>query len=263
MRGTFDALVIRAVDCGESDKLLTVLTAEDGQQTILAKGVRSPKSKLMPLCRMFTYANFEFYEKNRMRWLSDGTVISSFLTASPEFEGLALAAYITELTSEITGENVPCESILRMALNTLYAIEKKLYPMAQIKAVYEIFAAEQSGFSPDLSGCHLCEREDTECTVWLDVMNGCLECADCRAKRNLPSLTPLNDDGVTASIILPLERGALCAWRYVASAPLKRRFAFSLDREALTQLSRATEAYILNHLERGFDTLDFYHTAIE
>ena len=69
MRGAIDGLVLREIPTGENDKLLTVLTAEQGKIRICAKGVRSMKSKLMPLCRLFTYGNFEFYEKNGMRWL--------------------------------------------------------------------------------------------------------------------------------------------------------------------------------------------------
>ena len=65
MRGTFDGLILRESAYGESDKLLTVLTADEGKVFMIAKGVRSLKSKNLALCRLFTYANFEYYEKKR------------------------------------------------------------------------------------------------------------------------------------------------------------------------------------------------------
>ena len=62
MKKTVDGLVLRETPVGEHDKLLTLLTAE-GQMWMTAKGARSMHSKVMPLCRLFTYANFEYYEK--------------------------------------------------------------------------------------------------------------------------------------------------------------------------------------------------------
>ena len=112
MRATCDGLVIRETDYGDSDKLLTVLTAEYGQMTVIAKGARSSKSKVMPLCRLFTYANLEYYEKNGRRWLSGGSVNDSFFGISADIRGFALASYVVQLAAEITGEGVEAESVL-------------------------------------------------------------------------------------------------------------------------------------------------------
>ena len=39
-------------------------------------------------------------------------------------------------------------------------------------------------------------------------------------------------------------------------------FAFQIaDRESMERLTRAAEVYLTNHLERSFDTLDFYRTV--
>ncbi len=261
MTGTFEGLVIRECDCGESDKLLTVLTADKGQCIIMAKGARSMRSKLMPLCRLFVYADFEFYEKNGRRWLSGGEIISSFYKINQNIKGFALTAYILSLTAEVTGEGVGAERQLRMALNTLYAIENELKPLPQIKAAYEIFCACESGFSPDMWGCEACGCESAEGGFWLDVMNGSVMCAACRSKKNLNAPTEVPyDELMTARIVLPLDGAALEAWRYVMRAPIKRLFAFTLDDpRAMQQFSRTAEAYILNHIERGFETLDFYN----
>ncbi len=263
MTGVFDGLVIRECDYGENDKLLTVLTAEYGQCLIIAKGARSIKSKLMPLCRLFTYANFEFYQRSGRRWLSGGEILNNFYKINTDIQSFALTAYILSLASEISGEGVAAESTLRMTLNTLYAIENKLKPLSQIKAVYEIFCAEESGFSPDISGCEECGCEVCDKGFWLDVMNGAVICADCKAKKNIPQTdASAYDELMTSRIILPLDNNALVAWRYVTEVPMKRVFAFSLtSEESLMLLSKAAEKYILNHLERGFETLDFYNTV--
>ncbi len=263
VKKTADGLVLREVPMGESDKLLTVLTS-DGQITLMAKGARSMKSKLLPICRLFTYANFEYYEKGGYCWASGGSVNDSFFGIGSDITGFALASYVLQIASEITGEGVEAPEILRMTLNTLYAIEKKLRPYEQIKAVYEWFAVNISGFSPDLSICSVCEKkQDGE--MWLDVMNGCLICAECQSKRSGGSVPmPETDAYETRNILVPIDPSALAAMRYVQNAPMNKIFSFSLKtEEALSSFSRASETYIINHLERSFDTLDFYRTVKE
>lgn len=263
MKKAVDGLVLREYPVGENDKLLTVLTAEEGRFLMTAKGARSLKSKVLPIARLFTYANFEYYERQERRWLSGGSVNASFFGLNADIEGFALASYVVQVAAEITDEGVEAGDILRMTLNTLYCIEQRQKPLSQIKAVYELFAAAVSGFSPDLLGCCACGAESGE-NVWLDVMNGCLICGECLQKKagNLP--LPEFDAYSARNILLPLDASALACMRYVLSAPLSRSFAFSLgEGESMENFCRGAETYLLNHLERSFDTLEFYKTVRE
>ena len=263
MKKAVDGLVLREYPVGENDKLLTVLTAEEGRFSMTAKGARSMRSKVLPIARLFTYANFEYYEKQEHRWLSGGSVNHSFFGLNSDVEGFALASYVVQVAAEITGEGVEAGDILRMTLNTLYCIEHQQKPYGQIKAVYELFAAVVSGFAPDLSGCDVCGTEAGE-TIWLDVMNGHLVCEECLRKRtgNLP--LPELDAYSARNILLPLDSSTLASMRYVTAAPLSRIFAFSLsDGASMETFCRVAETYLLNHLERSFDTLDFYKSVKE
>ena len=261
MREAIDGLVLRELNTGENDKTLLVLTAEKGKIWICAKGGRSIKSQKSAICRAFTYGEFEIYEKNGRYWLSGGSPTKSFFAYCPDLDGYALASYITSICEEITGEDTPAEDVLRATLNTFYAIENKLYPDCRIKAAYELFAASVSGFCPDLSGCDECGREFSEGdTLWLDVMNGCLVCEACKAKR-LPFLSEAGavDEYQTRSLLLPLDAPSLMATRYCVSADVKRLFSFSIkDEQSENLFCKAAESYLLNHLERGFETLNFY-----
>lgn len=263
MRGVLDGLVLRETEVGESDKLLTVLTAKEGPVLMTAKGARSMKSKFLPLCRLFTYGNFEYYEKNGRRWLAGGSVNDNFYGLNSDMEGFALASYVVQVANEITGEGVEAEDVLRMTLNTLYAIEKKLKPYWQIKATYELFAVITSGMSPDLSGCSVC-GESLPPHGWLDVMNGCVICDGCLKKRQAGLPLPEEDALRTRNILCPVDSSALAAMRYVEGAPLARAFAFGLsDRDSMRLFGTAAETFLLHHLERDFETLRFYHSVKE
>ena len=42
---TTDALVLKSIEIGDNDRLLTLLTPENGRISVIAKGVKSIKSK--------------------------------------------------------------------------------------------------------------------------------------------------------------------------------------------------------------------------
>ena len=251
-----DGLIIRSYASG-NDKILTVLT-DNGRISIIAKGATSPKSKLLSATNLFSYGNFEFYEKNDRKWLSGGSVREKFSGVYSDIESLALASYIAELAFEISGEECESSELLAMSLNTLYVIANKLKPAAVVKAVYELFAADTSGFSPDLSCCGRCGGKVGD-TSWLDVMNGGLVCEKCMSNsggiERIEELDPLD----TRNILLPLDASALSAMRYCFGALPKRKFAFELtDRESLGRFTRAAEVYLVNHLEKCISPLEFY-----
>lgn len=262
MKKACDGLVLRVTDSGENDRSLTVLTAEEGKLHIIAKGARSVRSRNASLCRILSYSNLELHKKNDIYWLMGGSLNNAFFGINGDLEAFSLASYIAEIADEISGENFPAHEVLQMTLNTLYAIETGLRPLWQIKATYELFAANISGFTPDLHTCRECGRESFEDGLWLDVMNGAIVCSDCLSKTNGSLPVPETDRFETRSILLPLDASALAAMRYVASAPPKRVFAYGLcSDESVQYFCRAAETYLLNHLERGFDTLTFYHTV--
>lgn len=251
-----DGLIIRSYASG-NDKILTVLTV-NGRINIIAKGATNLKSNLLSATNLFSYGNFEFYEKNGRKWLSSGAIKEKFSGVYNDIESLALASYIAELAHEISGEESESSELLAMTLNTLYVIANRLKPAAVVKAVYELFAADISGFTPDLSGCGRCGGTEGN-SFWLDVMNGGIICEKCMSHSGGIENTAELDPFDTRNILLPIDASALSAMRYCFRASPKRKFAFELwDKESLAKFTRACEVYLVNHLEKCISPLEFY-----
>ena len=214
----------------------------------------------MAVSQMYTYANFEFYRRSGLRVLKDGTPIQSFYGLSSSIDSLNLAAYFCDLACELTDEGEEASDMLRLSLNSLYAVSGELYPQELIKGAFELRAAVLSGYAPDLDGCALCRGEAEE--MYLDVMNGALLCADCLHKRGKNS-RPMGayDDIREADVLCPITPAVCAAMRYVSSASLSRLFAFELsDADDLRAFASCAETYLLSHIGHGFETLNFYHS---
>ncbi len=256
-----DGVVVRVRDMGDHDRYLSVLTAEKGRISILSKGSRSMRGAQVAVSQLYTYGNFEYYRRGDFNILKGGSAIDPFYALSFEIDRLNLAAYLCDLTCELTDEGEPAEEVLRLLLNSLYAISKSLYPLELIKAAFEMRIAAVSGYEPDLVGCAVCGKAAAE-HGYLDVMNGALLCPDCLQKRGreVPR-TGAYDDIRQADILCPISGAVREALRYCIGAPLSRLFSFELkDADDRHALCKTTETYLLSHLGRGFDSLDFYHT---
>lgn len=259
-----DGVVVRVRDVGDRDRYLSVLTAERGRITMLAKGSHSSHSPQTAVSQLYTYGNFEYYRKGSMNILKGGSVIQPFYALSADIDRLNLAAYLCDLTSELTDEGEEAGEMLRLLLNALHSVSLDLRPQEQIKGAFELRAAAMSGYAPDLSGCARCGKRESE-LFYLDVMNGALICRECNAVQNaMPKKYAEADDLREAEIIGLLSPAVCAAFRYCVSAPLERLLSFELrDPDDLTCFAKWAQVYVLSHIGHGFDSLNFYHTMRE
>ena len=103
-----DGLITRIHEVGASDKLVNIVTPDRGRIGVMVKGGRSPNSKLTPISQLFTYGNFEIYEKNSMYWLRGGSILRSFYELSIDIERIAVATYLCDLANELTDADEEC-----------------------------------------------------------------------------------------------------------------------------------------------------------
>ena len=159
----------------------------------------------------------------------------------------ALSQYLLEVVRELTHENLKDNQMQRLLLNTLYALEKKMKPLNQIKPVFELRACSLSGFMPDLVGCTVCgQYEDPG--MQFAVQEGMLFCKE-HARQASAQLAPVNP-------------AVLKAMRWAVFAPLARLFAFSVLEEDLIVFDHLAESYLGYHLDKRFETLAFYRTML-
>ncbi len=260
MQFATNGIITRIYDVGASDKMLNIITADRGRLGVMVKGGRSPSSKLRSVSQLFTYANFEISQKGNMYWLRSGLVINPFYDLSADITRVALAAYLCDLANELTDEGGEDDEIMRLLLNSLYLLGRGDKDQRIIKAVFEMRAAAVSGYCPELAFCAYC-REPYSDFFYLDIMGGKLLCTDCLAKNGDKRIEISKEFEYMpeASILRGLSPSALAAMRYIVGAPSNKIFSFEIKDDGETEeLSRAAESYILNHLERGFESLEFY-----
>ncbi len=246
-------LVLKSVNLGEADRLITVFTKELGTVSALVKGARSLKNRNMSATQQFCYSSMVLYKKGDKYWVRESNLIESFFGLRDSIEGLSLAGYIVEVLSDVTTAESEGD-LLRLALNSLYAISEKKYSLEKIKAAFEIRAVSIIGFMPEVLACRECGEHGGD--FFFDIMDGNIECYACHDR--IMKETGGNFDDGERRVVKILSEGAKTALGYLIHSPLERIFAFNISDEDMELLVKATEEYLLNQLERTFKSLEFY-----
>jgi DNA repair protein RecO (recombination protein O) len=174
---------------------------------------------------------------------------------------VALATFVCDIVSYVSREEFEETSLLKLTLNTLFAIAKNIKELEFIRACFELRIALECGFMPDITACNECMEQHPQLS-YLDIMNGVITCDNCRKKQ---SSTIVKDAFYEAGISKPisvLPISVLYALRYVFHSNDNRFLSFNLDESELALFYDTSERYLLNHLEKGFYSLDFYKSLL-
>ncbi|WP_297232442.1 DNA repair protein RecO [uncultured Flavonifractor sp.] len=238
-------LVLREVNYKESDKILTVLTAEGGKRTVKARGCRRKNSPLAASAQLLVYSDMTLFLYQDRITLNEAESIRQFWHVKSDVELLALASYFAEVMEVVSVEGRPDPAAMSLILNSLHALDKLNKPQALVKGAYEMKLMALEGYEPLADACAVCGRPDPEKPM-LHLSEGVLHCAACKSE-------------VGEGTSLPLTEGALAALRHILYGDPKRLFSFQLDQAGLDCLAKVCEGFLRTQLDRGFRTLDFYH----
>jgi len=238
------ALVLREVKYKEADKILTVLTEDEGKLTVKARGAYRKSCRYGAATQCFTFSEMNLFSSNGRYSLNEASIIEQFLPLREDFEAMALASYFVGAMESVSDEDRSTPEVLRLGLNSLFALSKNLYSHRHIKSAFELRLMCLSGFEPEVRGCTACGRELMDRPM-LSLCGGGAHCAAC----------PPGVAGKSASLC----DGSLMAMRHIVSANAKSIFSFSISEEAEKRLSAACEEYMTEQLGHRFRALDYYN----
>ena len=241
-------LVLREVSYKESDKILTVLTAQEGKLTVSARGCRKKGSAIAAASQLLVWSEFTLYEYQGRWAVKEAVTERQFDGVRSDLDKLALASYFAEVTEALSREGQAEPELLSLTLNSLHALEKLPYPAALIKTAFEWKAMALAGYEPMADACAVCGAEPPA-DPRVHLTEGVVHCAACRGEIG---------DGIS----MPITSAALTALRHFIWGDPKRLFSVNIDQASLKQLGQASEAYLMTQLERGFRTLDFYKSIL-
>lgn len=241
---TIDGLIIKEQEIGESDKLVTILSRNNGIIRAYASGAKSIKSKKGAATTLLSYSSFTLKQKGDSFRITEAAPIEVFFKTGNDIEALALAQYFCELALYYAPNDDASEEVLRLFLNGLHFLCKKKRNIHLIKAVVELKLMSLTGYLPDLIACKKCAKYESD-IMYFDTFGGVLYCPECEQYQN------------SFAVINPT---LLMALRHIVYAEFSKLFSFSVPDEAAVALSKITEKYLINKCEHNLKTLQFFNS---
>ena len=118
-------LIIKKVDFGEGDRIITVFSENFGKIDLLVKGIRKSKKRDQSSVDLLTLSDFTFYKKGDSFILNTIDPIDFFYDLKKDIEKLEVASYILSIVNELILPGERKKEFFQRLEKTLHFIGKK------------------------------------------------------------------------------------------------------------------------------------------
>lgn len=94
-------LVIKKIDFGEGDRIITIFSENFGKMDLLVKGIRKSKKRDQSSVDLLTLSDFTFYKKGDSFILNTIDSIDFFYDLKKDIEKIEIVSYILSIINEI------------------------------------------------------------------------------------------------------------------------------------------------------------------
>lgn len=210
-----EAVLLRAVEFGESDLVVHLLTADRGRLTAIAKSARKSLRRFPGTLDLFNRLAIEGRTRPRggMGFLERARLVEPHLGLRRDPARYALASFVVELLDRLSPESMEtAESrpLFALASGSLALLEHAR-PTPSLRILLELRVLDALGLRPELSRCVRCGREPGDQVpdahgVNFHVPDGGLVCSACaRGQEGLVPIALGTLRALAAGLVVPVE----------------------------------------------------------
>ena len=146
-------IILSRRDFGESDRLLTLLTPDQGKIRAIAKGARKPSAKVSGHVELFARSDVVIHKGRNLDILSQAELLEPYLGLREDLGRGAYASYVAELLDRFTADEADEGGDLFSLLDlTLTRIADAADPRLAVR-YFELHLLDLVGFRPELNEC--------------------------------------------------------------------------------------------------------------
>jgi DNA repair protein RecO (recombination protein O) len=247
MRYSTSAILIRRVEYGDYDLILSFLTRDNGKISVIAKSAKRSKRRFGGVLELFNALNIVVASGRGkgLALLQEASLIYPLLHISTDILKTAYASYWAELVNTWVEEGelqVETYDLLNYALTELDAGDVS---SEVLSVIFQMKFLSLSGLCPNLSHCCTC-RKDMEATsrfrVNVDFSKGGVVCESC---------TPFETEAHC------LSKGTIKQLQWIGGNALGKAARIRFSKGALRESLRFLEGFVPYHLGKEPKSLRF------
>jgi DNA repair protein RecO (recombination protein O) len=176
-----DALLLRSVDYGEADRVLTLLTRRFGKVACIARGARRSKKRFGGVLQPFTLLRAAIEPRQSgMPMLQAAEIGRHHPRIVSDLDRVSAGYAALELVRELSADHEADDAIFDLALELLAALDAESCRPAALLVCFEARLLAIAGFAPMLDACGHCGKQASAGQrARFDAANGHLVCGAC------------------------------------------------------------------------------------
>lgn len=178
------AIVLRRVEYGDHDYILTLLTRDKGKVSVLAKNAKKSVKRFSGTLELFYVLDLVIRENTRMAYVMEASVDEAYENIRWDILKTAYASYWAETVVQFMEEGTRQDGLFSLLSHCFSGLDKGLRPPDEWSIYYQLKFLEISGHTPELSHCLSCNTgldRFEGIRVRFDITNGGLVCPRCPA----------------------------------------------------------------------------------
>ena len=235
------ALVLRAVDFGESDRIVHLLTPALGRVAVIAKGARRSKRRFPGTLDLFNQLAVQIVRTRPtvLARLEAARLLRTFEAIRVQSGRFVLGCYLLELLDRLSPEGGAPRDLARLfefARSAHEWLDREL-PSERMRVLLELRALDALGLRPELMRCVRCGKplpKAGSAPLPFAVAEGGPICRDCTAAGGVATL--------------PVHLGTLRALDRALSFPLDQLGRLALGGDALAESRRLITRFLDFHV---------------
>lgn len=141
-----EGIILKRINLGEADRILTIYSKHYGKIKALAKGVRKIASRKGGNVETFNQVSLFLAQGKNLDIITEAEVVNSFKTWRQDLRKVGIAFYFCELVDQLTAENQTNQAVFSLLVDYL----KKISQKADLELIrgFEENLLQELGFGP-------------------------------------------------------------------------------------------------------------------
>jgi len=173
-----EAVVLRHIELGEADRLLTLFSRDAGILRAVAKGVRRIHSKKAGHLEPFTRVNLMLARTHDLWLVTQAVALDLYLPLHEDLVLTGEAAYVLELVDRFSYEEGENRTLYQLLVETLERLSSG-DPIFTAVHFFELHLLDCVGFRPQLFNCVRCRDEIQPVDQFFSAALGGAVCPKC------------------------------------------------------------------------------------
>ncbi len=120
-----EAIILKRVNRGEQDKLITIFSKTIGKMKVVACGIRKITSRRAPHLELFNRVNLTLYKGQSLDIVTYVSPVDSYRGIKNDLERIALGYIIVELVDRLCAEHQPHSGVYQLLVSALTNLDQQ------------------------------------------------------------------------------------------------------------------------------------------